>query len=722
MGSERAELLQLRKQVARAEQVRQEMLELSHRLEQERSRFDAMQRFIRLAVGLETDHGFAKLVCESIVDLLGCDVGFFWGLGGPWVNGDLVQFGLGERAFAANSDIREWVDQWMAGRDGGGSLPEFLDVRPDYLVEVARDSCGVPLALLFACNRRSQPIFHDEFQEASKTVFGTFANQVGVLMESFIRRSTIHDQIETIRVSEERLSMALTAGNVGLWDWNLNSGQVYFSSQWKRQLGYGSEMVGSRVEDWSELLHPDERQEALQVAKACADVPGSQFELTLRMRHADGRWVWINTRGFNVSKPNAGVFRVIGIHLDVSGQKEFERRLREAEQLERRARQQAERESNAKSSFLATISHEIRTPLNGMMAAFQMLRRTSDEKERSRIVGMGERAGKWMLKIIGESLDIIRIESGKMELNPETMDLAALLDELRAFEEPKATKRRLELQWVVASDIPRFTRADPVRLRQVLANLLGNAIKFTHEGYVRLEVSAGSASRTGGRCVKFVVQDTGIGFSREFRRRLFEPFSQEMRRRNSANQGIGLGLMITRELVSLMGGTIRVWSRPGVGSRFLVRLPLTEVQSEGIVMEKSTTLNLPKFRGRVLLAEDDATSGELGRMMLQSIGLDVDLARDGDEALMMASIREYDLIFMDCWMPGKSGLEVTRSLRSAAEGGSSSSPIVALTANASLLDERECLDAGMDAFMSKPLLIENLVDLLTDLLGASGAN
>lgn len=715
--------MQLRKQAARAEQVRQEMLELSHRLELERSRFDAMQRFIRLAVGLESDRGFAALVCESIVDLLGCGVGLFWGIGGLWKDGGLVHFGLGEAALEVDSEVREWVGRWILRDevyDGQGLLlPEALDVRPDYLVEVVNDSRGEPLALLFACNCRGQPVFHDEFQEASKVVFGTFANQVGVLMESFIRRSTIHDQIETIRVSEERLSMALTAGNVGLWDWNLKSGQVYFSSQWKRQLGYESEVIGNRVEDWSGLLHPEDLCEALDVANACADEPGSQFELILRMRHADGRWVWINTRGFNVSKPDAGIFRVIGIHLDVSGQKELERRLREAEQSQRRARQQAERESSAKSSFLATISHEIRTPLNGMMAAFQMLRHTHDEKDRSRILGMGERAGKWMLKIIGESLDIIRIESGKMELNPETTDLVALLDELRAFEEPKARKRNLDLQWVVASDVPRFTCADPVRLRQILANLLGNAIKFTDEGYVRLEVSVEKRSNAEARRVRFVVQDSGIGFSREFRRRMFEPFSQEIRKMDSANQGIGLGLMITRELVGLMGGMIRVRSRPGLGSRFLVRLPLVEVFPEGVDVEKPPLLNPPKFRGRVLLAEDDMISGELGRMMLQSIGLDVDLARNGDEALSMASAVAYDLIFMDCWMPGKSGLEVTRALRCAAGGGSSSSPIVALTANTSLLDERECLEAGMDGFLSKPLLIDNLVNLLSDLLGAS---
>jgi CheY-like chemotaxis protein len=201
---------------------------------------------------------------------------------------------------------------------------------------------------------------------------------------------------------------------------------------------------------------------------------------------------------------------------------------------------------------------------------------------------------------------------------------------------------------------------------------------------------------------------------------IFQPFSQETRKSESGEHGVGLGLVITKELVGLMGGSIKVWSEPGKGSRFIVRLPLDEP-----VIPVPETANeedsiRQKFRGRVLLAEDDETSGELGRMMMEQLGLQVDVAADGGRALEMALSETYDIIFMDCWMPVRSGINVAKELRSVQTGKNARVPIVALTANARKSDEVECLASGMNAFMLKPLMFANLVGMLCRFLPQDG--
>ncbi len=707
------EIVLLRRQVSQIERLRQEVLDLSHRLDQERARFNTIQHFIRQAVQVDSGDSFPDLVCEAIIELLECGVAACWCLQCEQNEDCLTHSGLGEVSYTQWRALRDWILtnlEAFASRARAGAavlplppLPGELGLQDDFCAELVVDSQGQPVAMLFACNTRHQPGFYQGFPGGVSAVFTTFANQVGVLIESLRRRATIAGQIERIRVSEERLVTALASSNVGLWDWDLSSGRVYYSEQWKRQLGLSEDDVGDLPEEWSGRLHPDERDEALRVAGRCAKRPGTQFEMTLRMLNRDGEWLWINTRGFNISKPNDGIHRMIGTHIDVTKQKILECRLIESERMHRIAKERAEQESFAKSSFLASVSHEIRTPLNGMMAAFQMLGSCEDEGRRRHLLALGEGAGRWMLKIIGESLDIARIEAGRLDLRPEPVDLRAMLGELAGMEEKKARDQGSELDWKVDDAVPRLVLADPVRLRQILANLMGNALKFTRNGTIRVRVSMGRKGASGIQPVRFSVSDTGIGFNREFKNRMFQPFAQAVRKSESGDHGIGLGLVITKELTALMGGAIRAFSRPGVGSYFVVRLPLAETALRNLDVRDVPESRSERFKGRVLLAEDDETSGVLGRMMIESTGLCVDLAMDGGEALAMATEKEYDLIFMDCWMPVMNGVEVTRALRAEPGRKSSRAPIIALTANARSSDQIECMQAGMNGFMAKPL-------------------
>jgi len=279
----------------------------------------------------------------------------------------------------------------------------------------------------------------------------------------------------------------------------------------------------------------------------------------------------------------------------------------------------------------------------------------------------------------------------------------------------------IEFRWHESEGIPRFVRMDPVRFRQVIANLISNALKFTRSGYVSVSFSFRPAKHRRKACLMCEVTDSGIGFSPEFRKVMFQPFTQEIEKSHASEHGIGLGLVITRELVALMGGCIKTRSVQGVGSSFEVTLPLESTESPPMVETPmvetcAPSVGLPFFVGRVLLVEDDPISAELAAMMLRSLGLEVEQAGDGAMALEMACGGGFDLVLMDCWMPVMDGIEATSRLRAAEDPRVNALPVVALTANAVGEDVERCINAGMNAIMIKPLLLEQLVGQLSSYL------
>lgn len=728
----RAENAMLRGQLGQSVRLKQETLQLSYRLEQVLMRFGAMQTFIQKSVATDTMEEFVPIVCESIIDLLECGVAIYWSVSEEIpLEQRFYQSGLGD---VTNKDLKElnrWVRHW---RDSGSpgcypvadtaSLPAAFGLVDRFLLEWIRDSSGQPLAVILSGNTVHQNEFQLEGNDSAATVFQTFAKQVGAMIVSIKRNQIINLQIETIRTSEERLTTALASSNVGLWDWDLSCDRVHYSDQWKFQLGLAADDVGDSLDEWITRLHPDDREHALKVTTLCSVTPNGSFDLTLRMRARNRRWVWINTRGHNLSKSGGTNVRMIGTHIDVTAFKAMERRLIRAERKQRLAKEQAERENLAKSSFLAAVSHEIRTPLNGILGIFQMLRmRGGMERDQMvKLMEMGESSGMWMLKIIGESLDIARIEAGKIELNPEIVDLHLLLDDLRALKWKRAADLELEFRFRIAPGVPRWVRVDGVRLRQILVNLLNNAFKFTREGFVSLEVRAGDLRKDGHRNMYFHVVDSGIGISRSFGRMMFQPFTQAMNKSQSSEHGIGLGLMITKELVGLMGGKIGFSSRRGQGSRFKVALPLEDLPQHGSSADFCDQPKIRKFEGVVLVVDDDDISAEIAKLILGELGLQVDLAKNGLLGLELATAKRYDMILMDCWMPVMSGIEATVKLRASTTALSRPAPVLALTANARKSDAAACREAGMNDFITKPLLIESLIEMLTRYLPVAPPN
>ncbi len=375
--------------------------------------------------------------------------------------------------------------------------------------------------------------------------------------------------------------------------------------------------------------------------------------------------------------------------------------------------------SRAKSEFLANVSHEIRTPINALLGIADLLADTELTPEQRRHVQVFRSSGQSLFELINDLLDLSKIEAGRLELHEQPLRLRALLEDRIALLAPRAREKGLTMQLEIADDVPAVVRGDATRLAQALTNLLGNAIKFTPAGSVRLAVS-----REGDDELAFVVSDTGIGIAPSKLETIFEPFTQADGSVTRAFGGTGLGLSITRSLVQLMGGTIGVQSTPGVGTRFTVRLPMPAAQlpvSDAPPAPAVPTAPTPPERETgaplsILLAEDNEVNVYLFEAMLAGLGCRIDVAPNGQSAVDQWRRGRHDVIFMDVQMPGMDGHAATRAIRRIeAETGRRRTPIFALSAHAFATDAQASLAAGCDRHLTKPIARATLLDVLATL-------
>jgi len=375
--------------------------------------------------------------------------------------------------------------------------------------------------------------------------------------------------------------------------------------------------------------------------------------------------------------------------------------LREREAEARAARMQAEEAAAAQGQFLATMSHELRTPLNSVLGFADILLDRSDlVPEVRRQVGLIQTAGAFLLTVVNDVLDFSKIEEGKLELVSEDFSLQAMIDNSLSVIRDFASNKRLGLTIKIEETVPRYVRGDEGRLRQVLLNLLNNAVKFTHEGTVSLAV--GQRMTSGGEQVRFAVTDTGIGIAADKKDRLFQRFSQVDGSTSREFGGSGLGLAICRRLVELMGGEIGVDSVPGEGSTFwfAVTLPVAaEPRSQQRQLETARACGRPLH---ILLVDDVEVNQEIATAMLASAGHSVDAVSDGSDAIMAVANNAYDIVFMDIQMPGMDGVTATKHIR-ALTGVAGQVPIVAMTANVLPQQITSFRAAGMNGHVRKPL-------------------
>ena len=370
------------------------------------------------------------------------------------------------------------------------------------------------------------------------------------------------------------------------------------------------------------------------------------------------------------------------------------------------ARAQAELANRAKSAFLATMSHEIRTPLTAVVGVAEVLRGAGLDAQHSRQLALLEGAGRTLLGLVDDILDLSRIESGQLHIEAVPVDVASIVREIGSILQTRAATRGVALRY--RHDGPGFIEGDPLRLRQILLNLVGNAIKFTEDGEVELLCRVEERAEDDLLDLTFTVRDTGIGIPKDVQAAVFWPFTQAEQGTARRFGGSGLGLSIVAQLVRLMNGTIDLKSTPGEGSTVTVRAVFSPAQppaTETIPVQEA--VSSPRH---VLLAEDNEINQEVVRLMLERCGCTVQVAPDGFRAVqaVVDTPESYDLILMDCQMPGMDGFEATRTLRAAGW----TRPIVALTANATPADRAACMAAGMDDFTSKPLTLAELRKVL----------
>jgi len=417
------------------------------------------------------------------------------------------------------------------------------------------------------------------------------------------------------------------------------------------------------------------------------------FESELKRRDGSTWHAVTSTAVFQVD----GVAHLLSIARDVTASRQQEAALRRS----LAGQQAAEAANQMKSDFLAMISHEVRTPLGGVIGMLKIGLKDTSMMEGTRAkLSVGLSNAEILLQIINDILDYSKLEAGKMSLEVIDFDLPAVMRDAETILEERAESKGLSLVTEVAPNLPHWWRGDPVRLRQVLINLIGNSIKFTATGEVRVKVTQGQGDESG--MIVFAIRDTGIGISAEAVPRMFQKFEQAEAETSRKFGGTGLGLAICKQIVEAMGGTIGVESELGVGTTFRFCLPLQPGAATASASEATTTRHAHRLH--ILCAEDGATNQIIIRELVQGMGHCIDIAEDGVAALAALADNDYDLVLMDSRMPRMDGLAALRLIRQGAEGVRDATiPVVALTANVGVEERERFMNGGAEGFLGKPI-------------------